>query len=409
MLPKTSPLSCIHPYPGMVADELAMQLAGEFVIEEGRWILDPFVGTGRFLAAAGVFGGRGIGFDINPLAIIIANAKASRPALPALRKLYTHVEMAVDLASYRGRKMFIDRKVEWFPKRTLVELQYLVDCLNAYGVPNDAHYLIGAILSATARQVSYCRKDQWKLHRLSESHRQLHQKSAFPIFLGRLQSAIRTLEGLPKSPPLFRALFCDSRRLQNESFRRIPGNQVDLILTSPPYGDSRTTVQYGGMSELCLDVISKLDFLKDFCGDYKGIDRACLGGILPHSPCCTQLRKGIWGGDIHGVPGRRLISFLADLEASCVSSLARLKVGGKAVFVVSRRSIDGRTLKLDKWLIDLFYENNCDLLDLRVRRLQRKIAPFLIRPKARSNDQDLRNLLVRTMREEYILIFQKRS
>ncbi|XZJ61947.1 hypothetical protein ACSXEL_17120 (plasmid) [Clostridium perfringens] len=33
---------------------------------------------------------------------------------------------------------------------------------------------------------------------------------------------------------------------------RIPANSFDLLITSPPYGDSKTTVAYGQFSRLSL-------------------------------------------------------------------------------------------------------------------------------------------------------------
>src|ERR1700730_13829986 len=68
-------LSRLHPYPAMVADELALDLASEY-IPTGGSILDPFCGSGRLLAAANCASVR-VGVDSNPLAWLLTRAKLS--------------------------------------------------------------------------------------------------------------------------------------------------------------------------------------------------------------------------------------------------------------------------------------------------------------------------------------------
>ena len=69
-------LSSIHPYPAMIADPLAEQLANEFV-STGMRVLDPFCGTGRTLLAAAARGADCIGFDVNPHAVLLVKAKSA--------------------------------------------------------------------------------------------------------------------------------------------------------------------------------------------------------------------------------------------------------------------------------------------------------------------------------------------
>src|SRR4051812_19828146 len=80
-------LSRWHPYPAMVADELALRLASTYV-RPGMRVLDPFCGTGRLLfAAARTEGTHCLGLDINPLACLVTDAKAANPTIARLRAL----------------------------------------------------------------------------------------------------------------------------------------------------------------------------------------------------------------------------------------------------------------------------------------------------------------------------------
>ena len=79
-------LSRIHPYPAMIADDLAVCIASKYV-HRGSLVLDPFCGTARTLYAAASAGGDCFGIDVNPLAVLIAQAKGVRklPVMPDLK------------------------------------------------------------------------------------------------------------------------------------------------------------------------------------------------------------------------------------------------------------------------------------------------------------------------------------
>src|SRR6266540_1186769 len=71
-------LSQIHPYPAMIADRVAIELAERFVTVGDR-VLDPFCGTGRTVIAAAARGAECVGVDVNPLAVLLVRAKVSKP------------------------------------------------------------------------------------------------------------------------------------------------------------------------------------------------------------------------------------------------------------------------------------------------------------------------------------------
>lgn len=64
--------------------------------------------------------------------------------------------------------------------------------------------------------------------------------------------------------------FDDTRKLDS-----VPDNSVDLVITSPPYGDSRTTVAYGQFSRLSLQWLD-LDYTTQ--QEISSIDKNLLGG-----------------------------------------------------------------------------------------------------------------------------------
>jgi hypothetical protein len=67
--------------------------------------------------------------------------------------------------------------------------------------------------------------------------------------------------------------------------------------------------------------------------------------------------------------------FLFDYDEVCGSVARKLKPGGKAIFVVGRRSTGGYRLKLDKFTIDCLKKRGFDLVCTEERELQHKRTP----------------------------------
>ncbi len=405
-------LSRIHPYPGMIADELAIQLSEEYV-KPGDRILDPFCGTGRTLLAAAQRGAAAVGVDTNPLATLLVMAKASVASVKVLRRLLEDmadgpiIESGGQIYNFEG-----GRKVRWFSIRAARELSALIAFLNRQTLRSQELYILATVLSATAREVSYCRNDQWKIHRISPAKRSAFKKSAWRVFLNRLRYVINELAESEPLPASCRALLGDSRNLSALLCENGEKNPFDLIFSSPPYGDSRTTVQYGGVSTLCLGVVRHLNRLKLQLRHDWSIDRSCLGGDLTSASSVDQLTaktlRRFWAGNNTNSAVKRIQAFLLDLSACCHQMIENLKLGGAAIFVVARRTVGGAQLKLDRFLVSIMESLGCVLDWVERREISGKRTPFLVSIRGNSkrslaDDSDY----VPTMRYEYVLLFRK--
>src|SRR5216684_3915572 len=67
----------IHPYPAMLHPLLVNSLIKDYA-KEGDIIYDPFCGSGVVLLQSSINGFGSIGFDINPLALLIAKVKTQK-------------------------------------------------------------------------------------------------------------------------------------------------------------------------------------------------------------------------------------------------------------------------------------------------------------------------------------------
>src|SRR5262245_53976606 len=74
----------LHEYRGKFNPQVVRAIGNLFGLEPGAWVFDPFCGSGTTLLEAAHIGWNALGIDINPLGVLIADAKlAAFTASPA--------------------------------------------------------------------------------------------------------------------------------------------------------------------------------------------------------------------------------------------------------------------------------------------------------------------------------------
>jgi len=398
----------------MIADHLAVQLSNEYVTSKNR-ILDPFCGTGRVLIAAANRGAYCVGLDVNPLTSLIVNAKACRVDINKILTLLNKIDKVKNVRVNADFDFEPGRKVEWFSSKTKEELQAIIMFLNREKMEKPTLNLIATILSATVREVSYCRKDQWKLHRMSANDRKYFYKSAWQVFKQRLQAACKKMQDTKPLKGSCSFILGDSRKLSYLLKEHDELQPFDAIITSPPYGDSQSTVQYGAMSGLSLGVIRHLKALKFDTTNGSTIDNACLGASYFFQDAKhmeEKLRgdmKKYWHGSLSNPSFGRVYNFLKDLEICCHEMCSVIKSRGFVICVISRRSTGGWRLYMDLFLKDVITRNNFTLERVIHRKIDQKMTPFLINKiGAKKGSSGNHKPYVQTMHTEYVLVFRKK-
>jgi site-specific DNA-methyltransferase (cytosine-N4-specific) len=391
----------------MVADELARALVQKHVPANGR-VLDPFCGSGRLLAAAEHATLR-VGIDANPLAWLLTQAKLAQPSASIIKAILAEIDTTRRIRRGRPLQPAGERKVEWFTPEVLVDLGCIITWINRLALAEAELLLVASALSATVREVSYARQSGWKLHRLDAVARATFAASAWDRLARRLRYCLHELTTTRPVEGAFHIELANARSLsQPDSSARSHG-PYDVVLTSPPYGDSRTTVQYGAASSLCLSVVARIKGLEHLALTGPMIDNACLGGHLRDVDFDVDLKR-YWGGSAATRVGRSVRAFLADYDDICESIALNLRPGGKAILVVGRRFTGGSRLKLDEFTVERFEARGVSLVSREMRDLQYKRVPRRINRFARScSDADRARGIVTTMNSEIILVLQKRT
>jgi site-specific DNA-methyltransferase (cytosine-N4-specific) len=392
----------------MVADELAISLADRFV-RPGDSVLDPFCGSGRLLAAAAARSpGRRVGVDINPLAYLLTRAKLANADPRVLEKILERLDEVRCRPARRTLELRESRDVQWFPTYALAELAQIIEWVNRLRLKEAERLIVASAVSGAARDASYARKDGWKLHRLDRSRRKRFAISAWDSFARRLRYCATEVLRISLQPGDTWIELGDARRLVGAR-SRIEAASFDVVLTSPPYGDSRTTVQYGAASSLCLDVASRITGLEQLFATGRVIDAYCLGGSIRSEMQLTfEDVRTYWAGRGGTRLARAVINFLADYGEVCATMAHCLKPGGVAVLIVGQRSTGGFRLKLDRFTVDRFEALGMRTISVEERRLKEKHLPKLINRYGRSASTHMRSKGgTRTMSSEAILVFQK--
>lgn len=390
-------LSRWHPYPAMVADELAVSIASA-TVRPGARVLDPFCGSGRLLMAASALGARCHGFDVNPLAILITQAKASNVPISTIAELARRAVVASQSIQRCEPLTLRHSKVAWFSEAVGIELAQIVEWLSEQSLTSAETVVAAVALSAATRDAAWIRKSGWKLHRMDASARATHAVSAWACFIRRLNQFVRHAAEnvLSGSVEVTLGRFTAPPELEE---------CYDVILTSPPYGDSKTTVQYGAASGICLDIVTRLPGLEHLQRAGGQIDRDCLGTRRRSE---TAPMKPYWAGANGSEAAERVSSFLADYRTACCQLSEALRPGGTIVMIVGCRSVGGFRVRLDKFTISVMEELGLRSVETARRRLVGKTLPRVVNRFARANDPTRRiGGRVRTMDEEQILTFEK--
>ncbi len=375
----------LHPYPAMMAPPIAQTLLKE-LSQPYDLVLDPFCGSGTVIAEAMRLRRFAIGIDINPLALLIARVKANPLPMEKLKEAFKWLEKQWKILKHVEPPRFTNIDY-WFKPEVQRELAILKASIETITDDRVREFCL-VVLSRVIREVSNARTNEFKLYRLPPEKLLSYRPDTFDIFQKRFwESAIimhqwfKEMKDVDTYPTL---LLHDTRQplpIQPES--------VDIVLTSPPYGDSRTTVAYGQFSRLSLQWLGLWD---------EDIDRLSLGGNLriSHIPSPTLFKI------LDSIARKRaseVSAFYTDLNDCLRNITAVVKPGGYAVFVVANRKVKGIVLSTDKIIAELLPE--FELVSSFSREIPNKRMPLRNSPSNIAGETD------NTMLIENILIFKK--
>lgn len=395
---KNNGLNGIALYPAMMIDEMQKCILEEILKiyekKDNLVLLDPFHGAGTTLLIAKQLGVNSIGFDINPLANLITKAKLydyDRDVLLSNKdKLFNMLGSNINFQLHN-----FDKINKWFRSDIIEKLSKIRFCIMKIENKFD-RLLFWTIFSNVVRKFSNSRSSTFKLHIKEKQKIDLMNDNVIFEYKKELDDALTKLSY--DTCLASTQLFCgDSLKLLDD----IKSESIDIICTSPPYGDNSTTVTYGQFSSLALRWIPREDldnFVEIVDYNYSSIDKLSLGGSkrnLSNNLTCLENYLQL----ISSTKKQKIINFTEDYIDIFEKLSSKIKKGGYIILTLGNRKVDNKLFP--------FVKINDELATMygfsKVTELKRDILRKRIAKKVSSVDSKA----VESMSEEYILIYKK--
>ncbi len=440
----------IHNYPAMMVCPISrniIRLVRE--IQSVHALLDPFAGSGTVLVEGMVNGIEKVsGNDINPLALLLSKVKTTPieedklnteiaellKRIESIRSAYSEAIDTVDsyitdiqhldLTDKKGwgdeapkflREYCESKKVDiiipefknmgyWFRPRVVLELAIVKAEIEKIQ-NNDIRDFVFVAMSETIRFVSNRRNGEFKMFRMPAAKVQVFNPDVYEEFrkiLLRNASKMKEFCGVldnahsKSDVSVFNNNVC--------TLSDVPDDTYDLIITSPPYGDSRTTVAYGEYSRLSLQWINLFALSEK---EIMSIDKSLMGGkkyknsfefTLSSETLRTSLDV-IKDADIERAGD--VYSFYADLDAALRSVSKKTKSGGYQFWVVGNRTVKNELLQTDIIITELAPQYGLVPVYTVDRNIPNKVMPSLNSPT------NITGAKGTTMTMEHIVILRK--
>jgi hypothetical protein len=407
-------------YPGRMVPEVQQTLvhAVKDVKAATQSVLDPYMGSATSLVASMYNGLDCYGQDINPLAILIGRVKTTPFDTTALtdslqRAVHYAREDTSEIieVSFKGWN-------KWFRTDVAIRLSKLRRAIIQEPLL-DHRRVLWLVLAETIRLTSNDRTSTYKLHARPVEESEKRELNVINIFQDH---GVRTIADLLN----FRDDLARAKQLTGNTYKgrvvvdfvnsterliTTPNNtKFDLLVTSPPYGDNKTTIPYGEHAYLPLqwmvleDIDPKIAAISEWLQTTGGIDRQSMGGVFTERQperiealrdASPTLREHLLAlAEAEPVLRRKVVAFYDDFYRSLKLISEGLKTDAYLIWTLGNRRVNKMEIKNDAILQEFLESLGCDY----VTRLERIIHSKRMPHKNRSGS---------TMANEQILILRK--
>ncbi len=395
-----------HTYPAKMIPQIAKALLDEFG-KNATNLFDPYCGTGTSLVEANLHGLNGIGTDLNPLARLIAKTKTTPIEIQTLdlhlRDFYNYLfnyrfgfttnQDSIVVPSFKNIDFWFSRTV----KKDISVISNYVDTIENH----DIKEFFQVALSQTIRLCSWTRKNEFKLYRMSPERIRIFKPDSFSVFektLGKNRDGL--LDFMNKSKEKVSSRIYDFDTSERIPKRVIPDESMDMVLTSPPYGDSTTTVAYGQFSALANQWLGFMDRGRALDEQLMGGKKASRIPKFKSRVLNDQVRE------VENIDRNRALdvaSFYRGYHSSIRNVSNKVKKGGYACYVVSNRTVKGIQLETGQITKDFFELNGFDHVDTFSRTITNKRMP------KKNSSSGKKGKKTPLMNKELVVVMKKRG
>ena len=391
---------CYHTYPAMMIPQVARKLITDYApVGKLEFIFDPYMGSGTTLVEASINNINSIGTDLNPLARLISRAKTTHYDLDIVTQLLSEIQLRISFYSedkVKNRNFNrISNYTYWYSEDSLLKLSFLAQLIEEIEFPLYQDFF-NICISETVREVSYTRNSEFKRYRMTEERISKFNPDVFKTFELK---AIRNIKGLSEFNQIENnnySVICDFNSTNGIPTDLINQGAIDMVITSPPYGDSHTTVAYGQFSRWANEWFGYEDAPK--------LDSILMGGKKQSN---IIFGESIISSELNVIKSKdekryiEVISFLNDYYLSIRNVASSVRQGGRVCYVVGNRRVKGTQINLDYFTAEMFERFGFKHDITIVRSIPNKRMPSKNSPSNKTGEK------VSTMTNEYIVILTK--
>jgi DNA modification methylase len=406
----SNPLHNFHSFPAKFPPDLPRFFINELTTEDNI-VLDPMLGSGTTILEAYLEGRQAIGFDIDPLALLMAKVKIS---MPDLSILFYEGSRVIELAknaiqTERGKlistlenrwddktKEFIDY---WFAPQTQLELIALLLEIERTADQTIKEFLqltFSAIIITKSGGVSLALDlGHTRPHKVpviegpTIGHKGKRLRSAIIEFNKRFHSnyqAITLRSGLSNTRPQIQFGYAQDLPLGKET--------IDLIVTSPPYAS--TAIDYMRAHKFSLVWLGyPIHELAKKRGEYIGGDK--IRDITESFPTFTaSIITEVAQADER--KGKILASYYSSMKSVLLEMLRVLKPGKAAILVVGNSVLKGKNTNTAECLAEIGCSLGFSSAGIGIRNINRDKRMMPV-----GKQVNLASLMQQRMHQEYVI------
>ncbi len=408
-----------YQYPAMMVPALQRELI-KLVLElqpEVSTIVDPFVGSGTVLCESMLSGRDFIGQDINPLAVLISRMRHSALDIDELNAAVKRTLEYSGKDTSDSYAVSFKNQGKWFNKGVSIGLSRIRRAIQREKNHKNRLFL-WVVLAETARLNSNSRTSTYKLHIRPSDECTSSLQDVTTAFADIAANNLKIVsefhltldaKGYVRGKQ-FKGSVAICLGDSTVALPTLGEQRAHLVMSSPPYGDNKTTVPYGQAAWLPLqwidgDDISTQDRIHELLQSTHQIDSRSLGGrstkkLQQQKIADLSSRSASFHATLEILKRfpedgtQRFVDFIYDLDKVLKNTADACATNAYTIWTLGHRRI--RTVECP--LTDIISELSRNRSIVEVQRIQREI------PSKRMAN---RNSISSTMRQETILILRK--
>jgi site-specific DNA-methyltransferase (cytosine-N4-specific) len=389
----------ISAYPATMVPDMQNELIRLIKLEDSNIenILDPFHGSGVTLVEGEKNGLEPIGIDINPLANLITTVKLKgvnkryvKSANNRLKKLLKDDVFQFEIHSFNNIE-------KWYREDFILTFSKIRSAVQQERYKYIRQYYWVCLINVL-KKYSNTRSSTFKLHVKTQEDIESMVNQIEDDFVNNIETYFQYLPEYSSRKKI--NIFIGK---SEDVLSKIEASSVDLICTSPPYGDNSTTVTYGQYSMLPIYWIDRKDmgnFDESLIENYSSIDSNSLGGNFKKNR--TENNSKILDNYLSLISvdkHKKVKNFISDYFEVLNELVRVLKKDKYLVLTLGNRRVDNQVVPLSDITEEYLKKNGLTLETSITRNIPQKRMPRKV--------SRVKNDSVESMNQEYVLIFKK--